>query len=247
MKKILVLLVVILLLLGGVALFLKSGDDQVVDIMSEPESSSGEVEWWAQQGTQVANLEDVSGNASTGTGYARRSEEGLLHMVRAKLADPEGENFYEGWLVRKTPILEFFSTGEMKLNTDGEYVLDFRSELAREGFDEVVITLETIRDDIPEQHILEGVLSEAVAEKYQLSEIAQHETRSDCWLAIEGKVYDVTEFVAGGLHPGKLAILLGCGKDATELFNTRPMGSGTAHSTTARKILPEYEIGILAN
>jgi cytochrome b involved in lipid metabolism len=82
--------------------------------------------------------------------------------------------------------------------------------------------------------------------EYTLSEIAEHKDKTSCWLAIDGKVYDVTSFVASGFHPGKDAILQGCGKDATELFNTRPTGSGTSHSERARKMLPKYLIGDLA-
>ena len=80
---------------------------------------------------------------------------------------------------------------------------------------------------------------------YTLDEIGQHNSKDDCWLAIEGKVYDVTSFVKGGFHPGKEAILQGCGKDATELFNTRPMGSKTPHSDIARKLMSKFLIGEL--
>ena len=87
-------------------------------------------------------------------------------------------------------------------------------------------------------------IDETVKEKaYTLEEISKHENAIDCWFAIEGKVYDVTEFIASGNHPGKDAILQGCGKDATELFNTRPMGSGTPHSDKARAMLKNFEIG----
>ena len=79
---------------------------------------------------------------------------------------------------------------------------------------------------------------------YSLAEVAKHASKDYCWLAIEGKVYDVTSFVKGGLHPGKEAILLGCGKDATELFNSRST-DGTAHSSRARAMLPKYYIGEL--
>lgn len=81
---------------------------------------------------------------------------------------------------------------------------------------------------------------------YTLENISEHNNKDSCWFAIDGKVYDVTPFVASGFHPGKDAILEGCGKDATELFNTRPMGSGTSHSEKARKNLPKYQIGELA-
>lgn len=81
---------------------------------------------------------------------------------------------------------------------------------------------------------------------YTLAQIAVHNKPTDCWFAIEGKVYNVTAFIAAGRHPGGEAILEGCGKDATVLFNTRPMGSGTAHSEQARKNLVNFYIGDLA-
>jgi len=79
-----------------------------------------------------------------------------------------------------------------------------------------------------------------------LDEIAKHSTAEDCWFAIEGKVYDVTEYIAGAKHPGGEAILEGCGTDATVLFNTRPMGSGTPHSEKARSLRENFIIGDLA-
>lgn len=80
---------------------------------------------------------------------------------------------------------------------------------------------------------------------FTLTEVAAHNRATDCWLAIDGKVYDVTAFIASGNHGGKDAILEGCGKDATTLFNTRPMGSKTPHSDKARSFLPGFEIGTL--
>lgn len=79
--------------------------------------------------------------------------------------------------------------------------------------------------------------------EYTMEEIAAHSTPEDCWFAIEGKVYDVTGF--GEKHGGGEAVYLGCGKDATEMFNDRPNGSGS-HSETARSFLPNFEIGVLA-
>ena len=80
--------------------------------------------------------------------------------------------------------------------------------------------------------------------KISMSEIEQHATADSCWMAIQGKVYDVTPFVKSGFHPGKDAILMGCGKDATEMFTNRPNGSGS-HSEKAFSNLPKYEIGLL--
>ena len=81
---------------------------------------------------------------------------------------------------------------------------------------------------------------------YSIVDIAKHVTKEDCWFAIEGKVYDVTKVTMSGKHPGGEAILQGCGKDATVLFNTRPMGSGTEHSDKARSSLANFIIGDLS-
>jgi cytochrome b involved in lipid metabolism len=83
----------------------------------------------------------------------------------------------------------------------------------------------------------------ATAQKYSMEEIAKHSTKEDCWMLIDGKVYDVTNNI--GVHPGGAAILEGCGKDATTLFETRPVGSGTPHSDKARGYLAKAYIGDL--
>ncbi len=80
---------------------------------------------------------------------------------------------------------------------------------------------------------------------YSMEEVALHNTAEDCWFVIDGKVYDVSGY--GERHPGSDAVYQGCGKDATELFETRPMGSGTPHSDRARGFLPNFEIGTLNN
>lgn len=79
---------------------------------------------------------------------------------------------------------------------------------------------------------------------YSMEEIAKHSSREDCWMAVEGKVYDVTGYIASGMHKGKDAILMGCGKDATEIYNNRPNGSG-AHSKLAREVMAKFAIGVV--
>jgi cytochrome b involved in lipid metabolism len=78
---------------------------------------------------------------------------------------------------------------------------------------------------------------------YSLEDISLRSSRENCWIVINGEVYDVTDYV--NLHPGGESILEGCGKDATLLFETRPSGSGTPHSSMAREIIIDYKIGIL--
>ncbi|KAI8835558.1 hypothetical protein BC829DRAFT_406318 [Chytridium lagenaria] len=53
--------------------------------------------------------------------------------------------------------------------------------------------------------------------RYTPSEIALHKKRDDCWMAIAGKVYNVTHYMK--FHPGGQGQLMrGAGKDATELY-----------------------------
>ena len=88
---------------------------------------------------------------------------------------------------------------------------------------------------------------------YTMEEVAQHGAEPldenanpdsySCWVVIHDKVYDVTNFLDS--HPGGEAIYEGCGTDATILFETRPQGSSTPHSATARSLLEQYYIGDL--
>ena len=80
---------------------------------------------------------------------------------------------------------------------------------------------------------------------YTLADVAIHNTKSDCWTVIAGDVYDLSPLLASGKHPGGDAAVQACGKDGTTLFETRPMGSGTPHSTKARESMANFLIGTL--
>lgn len=57
----------------------------------------------------------------------------------------------------------------------------------------------------------------AAEKAISMAEVAKHATPQDCWVAVDGGVYDVTEFLDE--HPGgKRAITIYAGKDATEQF-----------------------------
>lgn len=75
-----------------------------------------------------------------------------------------------------------------------------------------------------------------------LAELARHNSAADCWMAIEGGVYDFTDYIS--VHPTSPAVLTKwCGKEATEAFNTK--GYGRPHSPAASAILPKYLVGKL--
>src|SRR5690606_33453417 len=78
---------------------------------------------------------------------------------------------------------------------------------------------------------------------YTLEDIAAHGSEDDCWVAIEGKVYDISAYIPS--HPTPPALLLPwCGKEATEGMRTK--GYGRDHSPMAWGMLDNYQIGILA-
>nr|GMD28012.1 cytochrome B5 [Ipomoea batatas] len=71
---------------------------------------------------------------------------------------------------------------------------------------------------------------------YTLAQVSQHNNAKDCWLIIDGKVYDVTKFLED--HPGGDEVLLSStGKDATDDFED------VGHSSSARAMMDEYYVG----
>jgi len=59
--------------------------------------------------------------------------------------------------------MDFFSSGIMRKNSEGEWILEYSSENEYRSYNDVVITVETAdattyggTDDTPETHILEG-------------------------------------------------------------------------------------------
>jgi cytochrome b involved in lipid metabolism len=51
---------------------------------------------------------------------------------------------------------------------------------------------------------------------FSVSEVATHNSPTDCWIIIGGNVIEATNFIAAGLHNDE--IQKGCGKDATIMF-----------------------------
>lgn len=69
-------------------------------------------------------------------------------------------------------------------------------------------------------------------------DVAKHNTEEDCWMAIFGKVYDVTKFLDD--HPGGPEILMNvAGMECTEQFEE------VFHSDKAKEMLADYYLGEL--
>lgn len=82
-----------------------------------------------------------------------------------------------------------------------------------------------------------------------MQEITKHNKQSDCWMLINGKVYNITSYF--GSHPGgNSAMAATCGTDATVAYMTQDPNavsstSRSAHSSSAKRLLDNYYIGDL--
>ncbi|KAL8157363.1 cytochrome b5 [Apium graveolens] len=73
---------------------------------------------------------------------------------------------------------------------------------------------------------------------YPMQEVSLHNSQDDCWVTIDGKVYDVSSYMDE--HPGGDDVLLAAtGKDATDEFED------AGHSKSARELMESFCIGEL--
>ncbi|KAJ4840008.1 Cytochrome B5-like protein [Turnera subulata] len=79
--------------------------------------------------------------------------------------------------------------------------------------------------------------NKASSKTYRKDEISLHNKRTDCWIIIKEKVYDVTSYVEE--HPGGDAILAHAGDDSTEGF------FGPQHATRVFDMIEDFYIGDL--
>jgi len=84
--------------------------------------------------------------------------------------------------------------------------------------------------------------SAGAAEKiFDATEIGRHNKKSDCWISIDGGVYDVTRYLAR--HKDfEYDITKHCGTDTSALWIKKP-GTGKPHSRKALRLLRKYRIG----
>ncbi|KAF8040399.1 hypothetical protein BT93_B2588 [Corymbia citriodora subsp. variegata] len=77
-----------------------------------------------------------------------------------------------------------------------------------------------------------------ITKMFSMQEASQHSSREDCWIVIDGKVYDVSSYLDD--HPGGDDVILETtGKDATDGFED------AGHSEEVRELLQTFCIGEL--
>ena len=79
----------------------------------------------------------------------------------------------------------------------------------------------------------------AASTTYTMADVKQHADPSSCWTIVDGKVYDVTQWI--GQHPGgPTRIESLCGNDATGAFTGQH-----ANDTAPKNRLASFQIGVL--
>jgi cytochrome b involved in lipid metabolism len=81
-------------------------------------------------------------------------------------------------------------------------------------------------------------LKTALTGPFSLEEVAKHNKSDDCWIIVDGYVYDVTTYVEE--HPGGDSILNNAGGDCTEGVH------GPQHPVSMFDVLALYKIGELS-
>jgi cytochrome b involved in lipid metabolism len=81
--------------------------------------------------------------------------------------------------------------------------------------------------------------TETVVAGYTMADVRMNNTASSCWVAIDGRVFNLTQWIAR--HPGGAgAITQLCGTDGTATFTARHGGQSSPTAT-----LESYDIGSL--
>jgi len=124
----------------------------------------------------------------------------------------------------------FKKTGELTVSTWAQGQMHECGE--EEGNDKKVPLLDA-----------ESPATKGAIQEYDMSEVAKHTNVGDCWIALYGKVLNVTKFLNN--HPGGTKVILDmAGKDATGEFSMIHATSG-GFSLVA-KWAPDAEIGVVS-
>jgi hypothetical protein len=131
-------------------------NDQVMDgemIIDQDENDFMKISY-----DYYGDLVDVSGGQAAGVAQAGLMD-GMYNLLAEfdQLPEPQGTDFYEGWVVRKEPF-HFISTGELSKQGENYFnVFSVQEDLTDHDF--YVLTLEPDDGDpAPAEHILEGTM-----------------------------------------------------------------------------------------
>ena len=98
------------------------------------------------------------------------------------------------------------------------------------------IPCEVIRGAAPTPTVAPTPSASATPAGYTMEQVKANNTATKCWSAIDGKVYDLTNWISS--HPGGAgAITSLCGTDGTSSFRGQHGGSGQPQSRLSGYLL----------
>jgi cytochrome b involved in lipid metabolism len=81
-----------------------------------------------------------------------------------------------------------------------------------------------------------GATKAPLAATFTAAEVAKHNTGTDCWSVVSGKVYDLTSYVNG--HPGGASVIKAiCGKDGSASFSGQHASASKPNNVLAAFLL----------
>jgi len=155
MQKIYILLIIAIIFVAGCG---ESTDKQANNIVADNRDKQEGITIIKNVFNYRTSLVDVSGGQASGLARANFAEG--VYILEAKfenLPKPQGNDFYEGWLVRKQP-LSVISVGKVA-KKEGVYINTYISEQDLIDHNFYVLTLESDDNNSdPARHVLEGAL-----------------------------------------------------------------------------------------
>lgn len=110
---------------------------------------------------QIAILADVNGGELRGEGGIYRNFGVYNVYAKIKLDKPKNNSFYQAW-VSNPKTGEYFSIGKMEPDSVGQYNASYNTDNIHPDFDRIIVTLESIDDNQPEKHIVEGTIGNII-------------------------------------------------------------------------------------
>ena len=104
----------------------------------------------------------------------------------------------------------------------------------------VVVIIVILKNETPNNSPIPVAANPSPTTTYTVVDVATHNSKTSCWTAINGDVYDVTTWITQ--HPGgQRAILSLCGTDGSAAFNGQHGGQARPAAELA-----SFKIGTLA-
>lgn len=185
----------------------------------------------------VASLLVLSGcaaepaeTAAPSAQVSQQAEDDSSMDVEAEAVEPDEEASEESEPIDSEGTEDSDEEGndEDKSELEGESESETESETESDDEPRETQDTEPTQEQSPEPE--PSPTAEETFQGYTLAEVSERDSAAECWVAIDGGVYDLTEWIRS--HPGGTGAILNlCGKDGTTSFTSQHGGQGRPSST----------------